>query len=135
MHGVEFLSVASFLEQEKLHLIIESLEKLNYICFIDAMPTVFDYQKSADGCPLKMPIIFFFEPSKYEGCEFPVVLILMNKSYRLKTPRMDENFLTAIRRASLNLVIIVDDFSLTHAEELKRKIASEHSKIMEEVIN
>ena len=80
MHDVEFLPVANLLEAESIHLIKEALEKLNYICCFDVMPTALGEPKLADGCSLKTPVVLFMDPEEYEGCELPVVLILMDKS-------------------------------------------------------
>ena len=133
IHDVGFLPVANLLQTVKLHLIKESLEKLNYTCCIDDIPPIFEEHESPNGCSMKTPVILFFDPIKYEGCEFPVVLILMDKSICLTKVEKDKSFLTALTRASLNLVIIVDDSSPPE-EELKRAIAAEQSKLMEDHI-
>ena len=132
MHDVEFVPVANILEAETLHLIKEGLEKLNYTCFIDVIPTAPEYRESADDCSIKMPVILFFEPRKYEGCEFPVVLIVMDKSNCLKEKTEDRSaFITALTRASLKLVIIVDDSSLRDDEKLKSALVADEDKRME----
>ena len=121
MHDVEFLPVATLLEAENTRLIKEELENMNCICSFDEMPTAFENRKSSDIRSVKPPVILFIDPKEYECCEFPVVLILMDKL--ICGTRIEKgsefSFLTALTRASLKLVIVVDDSSLLDDEDLK----------------
>ena len=133
VNDVELLPVASLLEIEKLHLIKEDLEKMNYVCLLDLTLTAADDQKSANGCSRKTPVILFFDPRKYEGCEFPVVLILVDKSISVRkiTDSCILYFLTAITRASLKLVIIFDESPLSDDEVLNEAMVTEKSELVE----
>ena len=133
MHEAEFRPVANLLEAEKTRLIKEKLEKMNCICSIDEMPTAFEDRKSSDSRSVKPPVVLFIDPMQYEGCEFPVVLILMDKSIygtRLENGS-NYSFSTAVTRASLKIVIIVDDSSLLDDENLKLCLEMEQSDFIE----
>ena len=78
MYDVEFLPVANLLEAENTRLIKEDLEKMKDICSFDVLPTALEGQKSSDDRSVKTPVVLFINPWMYEGCEFPVVLILMD---------------------------------------------------------
>ena len=121
MHDVEFLLVANLLEAENTRLIKEKLEKMNCICSFDEMPTAFEDQKLSDSRSVKPPVILFIDPMEYEGCEFPVLLILMDKSIcgTIIEKGSEFSFSTAQIRASLKLVIIVDDSALLDDDHLK----------------
>ena len=121
IHEAEFLPVAIFLEAENTRLIKEKLEKMNCICSFDEMPAAFEDRNSSDSRSVKPPVILFIDPVEYEGCEFPVVLILMDKSIwgRRSEKGGEFSFPTALTRASLKLVIVADDSSLLDDEDLK----------------
>ena len=132
MHDVEFLPVANLLEAENTRLIKEASEKLNYICFFDVIPTALEEPKLADGRSLKTPVVLFMDPEEYEGCELPVVLILMDKSmFVTMIGTFGFGFFVAVTRASLKLVIVVNDSSLPD-EDLKLALATEQSKTLED---
>ena len=134
MHDVEFLPVANLLEEENTRMIKEKLEKMNCICSFDEMPTAFEDRISSDSRSVKPPVILFIDPREYEGCEFPVVLILMDKSVGECATCManwrDLGFLIALTRASLKIVIIVDDSSLPNDEDLKRLLKMNQSEFI-----
>ena len=85
------------------------------------MLTALEKRKSSDSHSVKPPVILFIDPMEYEGCEFPVVLILMDKSvWGTRSEKGSEHSLpTALTRASLKLVIVVEDFSLSDDDDLK----------------
>ena len=96
------------------------------------MPTALEEPKLADGRSLKTPVVLFMDPEEYEGCELPVVLILMDKSMFVRMLGIfGFGFFVAVTRASLKLVIIVDDSSLPD-EDLKQTLATEQSKSLED---
>ena len=134
MYDVDFLPVANLLEAENTRLIEEGLRKMNYICSFDVMPTAFEDRKSTDTRSVKTPVILFIDPRIYEGCEFPVVLILIDQSVgecaSSKVNLRDFGFLIAVTRASLNIVIIVDDSSLPNDKDLKRSLKKNQSEFM-----
>ena len=136
MHDVEFIPVATLLEAENTRLIKEKLEKMNCTCSFDEMPTAFEDRKSSDSRSVKTPDILFIDPMEYEGCEFPVVLILMDKSFcgtRIEK-RIENSFSTAVTRASLKLVIIVDDSLLLDDEDLKLYLEMKQIEFKEEIL-
>ena len=134
MYDVDFLPVANLLEAEITRLIEEGLGKMNYICSFDEMPTAFEDRKSTDSRSVKTRVILFIDPRMYEGCEFPVVLILMDKSVgecaSSNVNLRGFGFLIALTRASLNIVIIVDDSPLPNDEDLKRSLKKNQSEFM-----
>ena len=85
------------------------------------MPTALEDQKSSDDRSVKTPVVLFINPVEYEGCELPVILILMDKSIWGSRSKQDSefSFSTAVTRASLKLVIVADDSSLLDDEDLK----------------
>ena len=137
MHDVEFLPVANLLEAENTRLIKEKLQKMNYICSFDEMPTAFEDRKSTDSRSVKPPVILLIDPLMYEGCEFPVVLILMDKSIcgRAGSEKSyHSSFSTALTRASLKIVIIVEDSSLVDDEDFKLRLEMKEIHFIEKFL-
>ena len=125
-----FIIVVPFVKPEFLQEVIKRLEDLQYVCHNEAVPlntNVSNRKQQEAGSKRKdLPVIFFCDPHKIEGCEFATTLILLDAGvFEAFTGSSYGNpVLTAITRASLKVKIIVKERVIATEDEAKQYLIS-----------
>ena len=131
--GLDYCLVVPLMEPKISKMIIANLRNKGYICITDS--SIFtsnsdDEETRTNISNYCLPRILFCNPVKVEGCEFATVLILMDaKNLEVFSFTEHGNSLTtAITRASLKVVIIINDYGESSDDHLNNYLIQTHEE-------
>ena len=104
---LDVLPVAAFVGKGTLDYLLKNLRKASYPCLLKDTPNP-SHQTNNQNAIRKKPIMFF-DPRRFDGCEWSTVLVLLD--FRFVDENIEKDFFIAITRASMKVAIIVREFS------------------------
>ena len=135
--GADHVLVVPFMETDVLEKLIKRLEygNISFYCHLEGLLGP-EHQKQTTSSHFK-PDVFLCDPFKIEGCEFPIVLILIDaKDLETFKFNLDGNkFTTAITRASLKVKIIVNHFKNVDDERVDTVLKKVHDKKIQKFVD
>ena len=133
--GLEYCLVVPLMEPKISKMIIANLRNKGYFCITDSSIFTLDSDNGETRVNISsycLPRILFCNPEKVEGCEFATVLILMDAK-NLEVFSFSEyanSLTTAITRASLKVVIIINDNGESSDDHLNNYLIQTHDTLI-----
>ena len=98
---LDFLPVAACVGSETFINLLEKLQRVSYHCHLNHLPDP-NHETNDPNSMRKTPIMFF-DPPRFDGCEWSTVLVLLDFTY--VDENVEQDFFIAITRASMKVAI------------------------------
>ena len=99
---LDFLPVAACVGSETLNNLLEKLQRASYHCHLNHLPD--PNHETNDPNSMRKTPIKFFDPPRFDGCEWSTVLVLLDFTY--VDENIEQDLFIAVTRASMKVAII-----------------------------
>ena len=108
LEDLDVLPVAAFVNNRTLENLLEKLQKASYSCYVNHTK-IPNYQRKKRKVMRKTTHIMFFDPRRFDGCEWSTVLVLLDFGCIPVNENLERDFFIAITRASMKVAMIFRD--------------------------
>ena len=104
LRDLDLLPVATFVDNRTFDILVRALRIASYPCHYNKIPPQ-NLQTNSQNTMTNTPIMFF-NPRRFDGCEWSTVLVLLDFRCILSEKKLEEDLFIAITRASMKVAII-----------------------------